>query len=79
MRYCGRSSDKVPQAVRALSNKETRSLPISGVKEVKFWWYVGNCPEMGEGRATLDRWSEKDPNDEKEGGQVSIGGPVFQA
>lgn len=34
---------------------------------------------MGEGRATLDRWSEKDPNDEKERGQVSIGGPVFQA
>lgn len=39
---------------------------ISGIKKIKFRWYVGNCPEMGEGHINLDRRSEKALTDEKE-------------
>lgn len=41
-------------------------MAISGVKEMKFRWCVGNCSDMGEGHVTLDRWSEKTQSEEKE-------------
>lgn len=41
-------------------------MTVSGVKKIKFRWYVGNCPMMGEGHVTLDRRSGKALTGEKE-------------
>lgn len=41
-------------------------MAVSGEKEIKFRWYVGNCSDVREGHVTLDRWSEKTQSDGKE-------------
>lgn len=53
-------------------------MAIAGVKEIKFRWNVGKCPEMGKWHAALDTWSKKAPGDEKSC-LVRRGGTVLQA
>lgn len=48
-------------------------MAVSGVKEIKFGWYVGNYSDMGEGHVTLDRCSEKTQSDEKEWARSVLG------